>query len=211
MCKIVLRYALYHRVASSPPALFLPLAFSRPLLSPLYSPSSALSLEHVSSGYCQYLPLCSNFSHFSFPLDLPRVFLLDHLLSTFLLLVYLPRSSFLRFSYFSIFLFFALIFLSRVIFPSDLFVFCPSSLLLHPPHLFMPFLFSSVSFFFLPLPRRIPSLHIAFLERIMSCTNTTTKMRVVRLCSVFRFVSHSPMRIIIGESRRKYRSPGDRG
>lgn len=111
----------------------------------------------------------------------------------------------------SIFLFFALIFLSRVIFPSDLFVFCPNSLLLRPPHLFMPFPFSSVSFFFLPLPRRIPSLHTAFLEQIMSCANTTTKMRVVRLCSVFRFVSHSPMRIIIGESRRKYRSPGDRG
>lgn len=147
-------------------------------------------------------PLISHVSFFSITL---------YLLSTFLLLVYLPRSSFLRFSYFSIFLFFALIFLSRVIFPSDLFVFCPNSLLLRPPHLFMPFPFSSLSFFFLPLPRRIPSLHTAFLEQIMSCANTTTKMRVVRLCSVFRFVSHSPMRIIIGESRRKYRSPGDRG
>lgn len=41
----------------------------------------------------------------------------------------------------------------------------------------------------------------------MSCTNTT-EMRVVRLCSVFRLVPHPPARIIIGESRRKYRSVG---
>lgn len=116
MCKIVLRYALYHRVASSPPALFLPLAFFRPLLSPLYSPSSALSLEHVSSGYCQYLPLCSNFSHFSFPLDLPRVFLLDHLIPSFYVsssclsssLLILTFLIFLRSFYFSL-LYFSLV------------------------------------------------------------------------------------------------------
>lgn len=116
MCKIVLRYALYHRVASSPPALFLPLAFFRPLLSPLYSPSSALSLEHVSSGYCQYLPLCSNFSHFSFPLDLPRAFLLDHLIPSFYVsspclsssLLILTFLIFLRSFYFSL-LYFSLV------------------------------------------------------------------------------------------------------
>lgn len=113
MCKIVPRYALHHRVASSPPALFLPLAFFRSLLSPLYSPSFALLHERVSPGYCQYLPLCTHFSLFfflfSFPLDPPRVFLPDHLIP---FLCAFSCFFFLRLSYFSIFLVSALISLS---------------------------------------------------------------------------------------------------
>lgn len=137
MCKIVPRYALHHRVASSPPALFLPLAFFRPLLSPLYSPSFALLLERVSPGYCQYLPLCTHFSFFlfflPFPLDPPRVFLPDHLIPFYaLFLAYFSCSFFLTSlifldlfsfrSYFSLISFFLRIFLSLA-----------NSLLLFPP------------------------------------------------------------------------------
>lgn len=60
MCKIVPPdTALHHRVASSPPALFLPLAFFRgpfylwSLLLPVFR---AFFQAPVSSSYCQYLP-----------------------------------------------------------------------------------------------------------------------------------------------------------
>jgi len=103
-------------------------------------------------------------------------------------------------SFYSSLLFFS----CPIFFPSDLFIsthfYFPFSVCLWFSNLLRCFLL----FTFTP-PSKNPSLRTAFLEQIMSCTNTI-EMRVVRLCSVFRFVPHSPTRIIIGESRRKYRS-----
>lgn len=170
MCKIVARYALHHRVASSPSALFLPLTFFRSLLSSLYSPSFALSLERVSSGYCQCLPLCI-FLLFFTPLP-PLIFFVSFFLITLYLfsarffsssltfpasfsyVPYISRSFFIFRSYFSLISFFCRIFLSLAnSFP----------LLI----LFMSSLFFSVSFCLLSLQRFLlknASLHTVFLE-----------------------------------------------
>jgi len=151
------------------------------------------------------LPLCTNFSHLPFPLELLHTFFLDHLIPSFyvFLLAYLSCSLFLRFSYFSIFLFFA--FISCHIFPSDFFISCQLIFTSPSRSIYVFSVFFGV-FLLFTSPSKNSFLHTAFLEQIMSCTNTT-KMRVVRLYSVFRLVPHLPTRIIIGESR-KYRSVG---
>jgi len=82
-------------------------------------------------------------------------------------------------SFYSSLLFFS----CPIFFPSDLFIsthfYFPFSVYLWFSNLLRCFLL----FTFTP-PSKNPSLRTAFLEQIMSCTNTI-EMRVVRLCSVF--------------------------
>lgn len=133
MCKIVPRYALHHRVASSPPALFfLSLSFGS-LLSPLCPPSFAFPIERVSSGYCQLAALLAFFSVL-FPSILFASFFLITVIPffttyTFFLSVCISCTFFLRFLYFTIFLFSALIFRSPYFFFGS-FISCEYSLLL---------------------------------------------------------------------------------
>lgn len=138
MCKIVPRYALHHRVASSPPALFLPLAFFRvPFISALPS------IFRVSYRACFFwlLSTCRFTRIFlcPFPLDPLRVFLLDHRY-TFFYYVYL----------FSFCLHFLHLFPAFLIF-HDLFIFCSyfslALLFLRIFYLLRIFTFTSPSYF----------------------------------------------------------------
>lgn len=167
MCKIVPRYALHHRVASSPSALFLPLTFFRfpfiPALLSIFRAFSRACFFWILSILCRlarifllsYPPWSSSCPSswspytffflyvFSSPLTFPARF------------SYISRSFFFIFcSYFSLVPFFLRIFLSLAnSFP----------LLI----LFMSSLFFSVPFFPLSLhrfPLKNASLHTAFLE-----------------------------------------------
>lgn len=157
---------------------------------------------------CRFAPI---FLTFLFPLIFVFfLFLLDHLIHfcyvfssrLFFLLLFLTFLIFL----FLFFCYSLVSFFLRISFSlASVLTFTSTSRSIYVFPIFFGFFFSfyfSNSWF--------PSVHTAFLEQIMSCTNTTTEMRVVQPCSAFRLVPHPPTRIIIGESRRKYRSSGDR-
>lgn len=161
MCKIVPRYALHHRVASSPSALFLPLAFFRfPFISAL------LSIFRAFSRACFFwllsiLATLHAFFSFLTPLDLLHVFLLNHLIPFFLHTFFLPAYISCSLSlYFSIFLFSALISLSSHFSSGSFYllpIHFPFSFYLCPPHFFrFLFFFLSVHRFLLKNPLCIP-------------------------------------------------------
>lgn len=126
MCKIVPRYALHHRVASSPPALFLPLAFFRYLLSPLYSPSFCRACFF---WLLSILAALLAFFFFLFPLiSFVSFFLITLYLFFYVFLpAYIFLTSFSCVPYISRSFYFPLLFLSHLSFPSDLFISCQLS------------------------------------------------------------------------------------
>lgn len=155
MCKIVPRYALHHRVASSPPALFLPLTFFRSLLSPLRaSIFRASSIEcffwllSILAALLAFFPLL-----FSSPLDLSRVFPPVHLVPFLLRLFFLAFLIFLHL--FSLRSYFSLIFL-RI---SGQLIFTSSSSCIYVFAIFFRFLSSfclSVTVFLEGIPLYVP-------------------------------------------------------
>lgn len=123
MCKIVPRYALHHRVASSPPALFLPLAFFR---VPFISALPSIFRVFYRACFFWLLSTCRFARIFfcPFPLDPLRVFLPDHRYTffttyTFFLSVCISCTFFLRFFISRSFYFLLLFFASRLIFSSS--------------------------------------------------------------------------------------------
>lgn len=165
MCKIVLRYALHHRVASLPPALFLSLAFFRfPFISAL--PSFALSLLSVL-----LLTIVNTCRIFLSPLIcLVSFFLITCTFFLGFFSVYHFCSFFLHFLYFSIFVLSACSYFSLISFLLRIFLSLACLLLLPLLILFMSFLFF-FGFFFLSFHRRFLFEESLFTHRFSGANN----------------------------------------
>lgn len=98
MCKIVPRYALHHRVASSRVALFPPLAFFRASLY-LYPPRSSISFLDLH-------PQCSSVSFLSLLCSLRPCVLSSHLFSVSLYSFSFSHSLYINLTFTSEFIFF---------------------------------------------------------------------------------------------------------